>query len=66
MDVLGGIAEKLGVSGLGKLAELVDGFKKLGLDAETLQKYVKVVMAFIESKGGVAVKDLLNKVLTAK
>ena len=66
MDVLGGIAEKLGVSGLGKLVELADGFKKLGLDAETLQKYVKVVLAFMESKGGVAVKELLNKVLTAK
>lgn len=66
MDVLGGIAEKLGVSGLGKLVELVDGFKKLGLDAETLQKYVKVVLQFIESKGGTAVKDLLNQVLTAK
>lgn len=66
MDVLGGIAEKLGVSGLGKLVELVDGFKKLGLDAETLQKYVKVVLEFIESKGGTAVKDLLNQVLTSK
>ncbi len=66
MGMLGGIADKLGVGGLGKLVELVAGFKKLGLDAETLQKYVKVVMTFIESKGGAAVKDLLNKVLAAK
>jgi hypothetical protein len=66
MGILGGLAGKLGVDGLGKLVELVNGFQKLGLDAETVQKYVKVVLAFIESKGGVAVKDLLNKVLTAK
>ena len=66
MGMLGGLADKLGVGGLGKLVELVSGFKKLGLDAETLQKYVKVVLAFIESKGGSAVKELLNKVLTAK
>lgn len=66
MGMLGGLADKLGVSGLGKLAELVAGFDKLGLDAETLQKYVKIVLTFLESKGGTAVKELLNKVLTAK
>jgi len=66
MGMLGGLADKLGVGGLGKMVELAAGFQKLGLDMETVQKYVKVVMTFIESKGGTAVKDLLNKVLTAK
>ena len=66
MGMLGGIAGKLGLGELGKLAELAAGFKKLGLDMDSVQKFVKVVMTFIESKGGTVVKDLLNKVLTAK
>ena len=66
MGMLGGIADKLGLGDLGKLAELAAQFKKLGLDMETVQKFVKVVMTFVESKGGTVVKDLLNKVLAAK
>jgi len=66
MGMLGGLADKLGVGGLGKMVELAAGFKKLGLDMDSVQKFVKVVMTFIESKGGTVVKDLLNKVLTAK
>lgn len=66
MGMLGGLAGKMGLGDLGKLAELAAQFKKLGLDMETVQKFVKVVMAFVESKGGTVVKDLLNKVLAAK
>ena len=66
MGMLGGMASKMGLGDLGKLAELAVQFKKLGLDMETVQKYVKVVMAFVESKGGTVVKDLLNKVLAPK
>ena len=66
MGMLGGMASKMGLGDIGKLAELAAQFKKLGLDMETVQKYVKVVMTFVESKGGTVVKDLLNKVLTSK
>lgn len=66
LGMLGGVAEKLGLGDLGKLADLAGGFKKLGLDMDTIQKFVKVVLSFIESKGGTAVKELLNKVLTSK
>jgi Protein of unknown function VcgC/VcgE (DUF2780) len=66
MGMIGGMASQLGLGDLGKLAELAAQFQKLGLDMETVQKYVKVVMTFVESKGGTVVKDLLNKVLTAK
>lgn len=64
--MLGGLANKLGVGDLDKMVKLAAGFKKLGLDMESVQKFVKVVMTLIESKGGTVVKDLLNKVLTAK
>ena len=66
MGMLGGMASKMGLGDIGKLAELAAQFKKLGLDMETVQKYVKVVMTFVESKGETVVKDLLNKVLTSK
>ena len=66
MGMLGGMASKMGLGDIGKLAELAAQFKKLGLDMETVQKFVKVVMTFVESKGGTVVKDLLNKVLAAK
>ena len=66
MGLLGGMASKLGLGDLEKLAELAAQFKKLGLDMEAVQKFVKVVMTFVESKGGTVVKDLLNKVLAAK
>ncbi len=66
MGMLGGMAGKLGLGDLGKLAELAAQFKKLGLDMATVQKFVKVVMTFVESKGGTVVKDLLNNVLAAK
>ena len=66
MGMLGGLADKVGLGGLGKLAELAAGFKKLGLSVDSVQGFIKVVMTFIESKGGTVVKDLLNKVLAPK
>ena len=66
MGMLGGLAGKLGLGDMGKLAELAAGFKKLGLSVDMVQKFVKVVMTFIESKGGTVVKDLLNKLLAPK
>ncbi len=66
MGMLGGLADKVGLGGLGKLAELAAGFQKLGLHADSVQSFVKVVMTYIESKGGTVVKDLLNKVLAPK
>ena len=40
--------------------------EKLGLSADSVQGFIKVVMTFIEAKGGTVVKDLLNKVLAPK
>lgn len=62
--LFGALAEKIGLGGLGNLAELAASFQKLGLDMDKLQGFVKTVLAFVESKGGTVVKDLLNKVLT--
>lgn len=61
--LFGMLADKVGLGGLGKLADLAASFKKLGLDMDKLQGFVKTVLTFVEAKGGTAVKDLLNKVL---
>lgn len=61
--LLGMLVDKVGLGGLGKLTDLAASFQKLGLDMDKLQEFVKTILAFVESKGGTVVKDLLNKVL---
>lgn len=62
---LGSMASGLGGSagGLGTLASLAGGFSKLGLDSGMIGKFLPIILSFVESKGGTAVKGLLEKVL---
>lgn len=59
------VAGAFGGSGtaVGNLAGLAGGFEKLGLDAGMIGKFIPIILAFAQSKGGDAVKDLLAKVL---
>ena len=63
---LGGLASALGGSGseLGNLASLAGGFSKLKLDSGMIGKFIPVILSFVESKGGGAVKGLLEQALT--
>lgn len=61
--MLGKLASKVGAGDLGNLANLAGGFKKLGLDADLIAKFVPIIMSFVESKGGDTVKKLLESVL---
>ena len=63
---LGGLASALGGSGseLGNLASVVGGFSKLELDSGMIGKFIPVILSFVESKGGGAVKGLLEQALT--
>jgi hypothetical protein len=63
--VLGGLASKLGggAGQLGNLAALAGGFKKLNLDSGLISKFIPIIMSFVQSKGGDAVKSILEKVL---
>ena len=63
--VLGGLASSLGGGGgqLGNLASLAGGFKDLKLDSSMIGKFIPIVMAFVQSKGGDTVKTILEKVL---
>ncbi len=66
--VLGGIGKLAsgiggGAAQLGDLAGLVGGFSKLGLDSSMIGKFIPIILAFAQSKGGDAVKSLLEKAL---
>jgi hypothetical protein len=57
-SALGGKAESLG-----GLASLAGVFEKLGLDADDIARFAKVVMSFLEKKGATDVKALIEKAL---
>jgi hypothetical protein len=66
--VLGGIGKLAsglggGAGQLGNLASLAGGFSKLGLDSGMIGKFIPIILAFAQSKGGDAVKALLQKAL---
>ncbi len=62
---LGGLASAFGGGGsqLGNLAGLASGFSQLGLDTGMIGKFIPVILSFVESKGGGAVKGLLEQAL---
>lgn len=61
---LGGLASAIGGgSHLGNLAALAGGFKGLDMDSGMIGKFIPVVLSFVQSKGGDAVKTILEKVL---
>ena len=62
---LGGIASSLGggASKLGNIAGIASGFSNLGLDSSMVGKFIPIVLSFVQEKGGIGAKDLLEKVL---
>ena len=66
--VLGGLGKLAsglggGAGQLGNLASLAGGFSKLGLDSGMIGKFIPIILAFAQSKGGDVVKSLLQKAL---
>lgn len=55
-SALGGSSKELGY-----MAALSPVFKKLGLDEKMIAKYLPIVMSYVQSKGGDAVKGYLGK-----
>ena len=58
-SMLGGGAEKLG-----GLASLAGSFKELGLDMDMVTKFVPIILSFVKSQGGDALKNIVAEVLT--
>ena len=61
---LGGLASSLGggAGQLGNLAALAGGFKDLNLDSGMVNRFIPIVMSFVQSQGGDTVKNILEKV----
>ena len=63
---LGGLASAFGGKAggaLGGLASLAGGLSQLKLDQGTLAKFVPVILAFVQGKGGDGLKALLEKAI---
>lgn len=63
---LGGIAKSLGLDnleGLGKLAAVAEGFKKLGIDPKLVLQFVPKILEWVQKNGGPQLKVILEKVL---
>jgi hypothetical protein len=64
---IGGLTSMLGGEGaekLGNLAGLAGSFDKLGLDMDSVTKFIPIILSFVQSKGGDTLKDLLTDVLS--
>lgn len=60
---LGGMAGGLGGKAAG-LAGLAGGFTQLGLNPASIQKFVPIVLNFVQNKGGDNVRNILAGVLS--
>lgn len=62
MGSIGGLVSSLGGgnSQLGNLASLAGGFSKLGLDMDMVTKFLPIVLAFFQGKGGDGITELLG------
>ena len=49
--------------GMGRMAQVAEAFRKLGLSPEMAGKFVPVMTKFVESKGGASTASLLEKAL---
>ena len=65
VKLLGGLAGALGggkAGGLANLASLADGFGQLKLDPSMVGKFIPQILAFVQSKGGHEVVQMLAKI----
>ena len=67
LDMVGKLASATGgdsqLGQLGKLAQLAGAFEKLGLDPGMVVKFLPVILAFVQKKGGAGLADLLQGAL---
>jgi len=59
---LGGLASLAGNSDMAQAAQLLSAFSALGLNKDTLMKFIPLVLQFLESQGG---NELVTKVRAA-
>lgn len=52
-----------GVGGATNLAALTNGFSKIGLDSRMVERFVPIVLSFVQAKGGDTTRNILEKLL---
>ena len=67
LDLAGKLASAAGgdspLGQLGKLAQLTGVFEKLGIDPQMVMKFLPIILAFVQKKGGNSLVDLLQTAL---
>ena len=67
LDIAGKLASAAGgdsqLGQLGKLAQLAGVFEKLGIDPAMVMKFLPIILAFVQKKGGNSLGDLLQGAL---
>lgn len=58
-----GLSFGCGQGKFGDLAHLIGSFSKMGLDAGMVEKFLPIILSFVQSKGGDELKNLLAGVL---
>jgi len=61
--LLGSAVSALGGTELGNLASLAGGFSKLDLDIGSIGKFIPILLAFLQSKGGDDLAGMVSRVL---
>ncbi len=61
--LLGGVASAFGAKELGNLGALVEGFGKLDLEAGMIGRFVPIVLAYLQLRGGSDLGALVKGVL---
>jgi len=63
MGAVGGIASGLGGTAgeLGNITSLAGGFSQLELDSSMIDKFVPIVLSYVQGTGGEGAKQLLEK-----
>ncbi|KKD35700.1 DUF2780 domain-containing protein [Limnoraphis robusta] len=64
MGALGDLASAMGApASIGNLATLAAGFSKLGLNTSMINKFVPIILSYIQGKGGIGASQLLEQIL---
>jgi len=58
--MMGMLGKAMGSQG-GDMAALIGGFSKLGLSPDMIQKFIPVIMGFVQQKGGPEAAEALQK-----
>jgi len=60
---LGNLSRSSAPGGAANLVTLTNGFSKIGLDSSMVERFVPIVLSFVQAKGGDTTRNILEKLL---